>query len=127
MIALFMVPAAIGVVGMLIYSVVLPDQVLPKRPPAMDVKTWLNTFWVSPRKYPDFAWAWVSRFLLILGSFMFTTFRFFWVKDEIGLGDAAAAKTIATGVLIYTVVLVVVGQAGGWISDKLGRRKALVF
>jgi MFS family permease len=65
--------------------------------------------------------------MLILGSFMFTTFRFFWMKDEIGLTDAQAAGTVATGVLIYTVVLVVVGQAAGYISDRLGRRKFLVF
>ena len=127
MVALFMVPAAIGVVGMTIYALVLPDAQITQKPASAGWREILGTFWVSPRRYPDFAWAWVSRFLLILGSFMFTTFRFFWVKDEIGLGDAAAAKTIATGVLIYTVVLVIVGQAGGWLSDRLGRRKALVF
>jgi MFS family permease len=127
MIALFMVPAAIGVVGMVVYALVLPDKRLRRRPPAAGLRAFLETFWVSPRQYPDFAWAWISRFMLILGSFMFTTFRFFWMKDEIGLSDARAAGTVATGVLIYTVVLVVVGQAAGYVSDRLGRRKALVF
>jgi MFS family permease len=127
MIALFMVPAAIGVVGMTLYALVLPDARITQKPGKVGLREILGTFWVSPRKHPDFAWAWISRFLLILGSFMFTTFRFFWVKDEIGLTDAGAAATIATGVLIYTVVLVIVGQAGGWISDRIGRRKALVF
>ena len=88
MIALFMVPAAFGVVGMLIYSLVLPDKQLTRRPPAVTAREFVQTFWVSPRQYPDFAWAWISRFLLILGSFMFSTFRFFWMKDELGLDDA---------------------------------------
>ena len=127
MIALFMVPAVIGVAGMLLYALVLPDKQLARRPPAAGLRAFLETFWVSPRRYPDFAWAWVSRFMLILGSFMFTTFRFFWMKDEIGLTDATAASTVATGVLVYTVVLIVVGQTTGYISDRLGRRKALVF
>jgi MFS family permease len=93
----------------------------------MNLGEFARTFWVSPRRYPDFAWAWISRFLLVLGSFMFTTFRFFWMKDEIGLNDAQAAGTVATGVLIYTIVLVIIGQAAGYISDRLGRRKFLVF
>ncbi|WP_081844388.1 MFS transporter [Cellulomonas sp. URHE0023] len=127
MIPLFMVPAAIGVLGMLVYAVVLPDQVLPKRPPAMTLKAWLDTFWLSPRRYPDFAWAWISRFLLILGSFMFSTFRFFWMKDELGLSNEEATSTVFTGVLIYTIVLVVIGQLAGFLSDKLARRKVFVF
>jgi MFS family permease len=127
MVALFMIPAAIGVIGMVLYALVLPDKRLPHRPPAAGLREFLETFWVSPRRYPDFAWAWISRFMLILGSFMFTTFRFFWMKDEIGLTDATAASTVATGVLVYTVVLVIVGQTTGYISDRLGRRKFLVF
>jgi MFS family permease len=127
LVALFMVPAIIGVIGMVIYAMVLPDKRLLRRPPAAGLRAFLETFWVSPRRYPDFAWAWISRFMLILGSFMFTTFRFFWMKDEIGLTDATAASTVATGVLVYTVVLVVVGQTTGYISDRLGRRKFLVF
>jgi len=61
-----------------------------------------GTFWVSPGGTPTSS-AWISRSCWS-GSFLFTTFRFFWMKDEIGLGDAEAARTVATGVLIYTVV-----------------------
>jgi MFS family permease len=58
---------------------------------------------------------------------MFTGFRLFWMTDELGLSAAEAAGTVATGVLIYTVVLVVFGQAAGWLSDRLARRKFPVF
>ena len=37
-----------------------------------------------------------------------------------------ATGVMATGVLIYTVVLMVGSQAAGWASDKLGRRKIFV-
>jgi MFS family permease len=127
LVGLFMIPAAIGVVGMVIYALVLPDKRLRRKPPRGGMITFLETFWVSPRRYPDFAWAWISRFMLMLGSFMFTTFRLFWMVDQIGLSEQEAATAVANGVLIYTIVLVVLGQAAGYISDRLGRRKFLVF
>lgn len=127
MLALFMVPAAIGVVGVLVYAVVLPDKPLTQKPASQGAREILTTFWVSPRRHPDFAWAWVSRFLLITGSFLFTTFRFFWMKDELSLDDSGAAAAVATGVLIYTIVLVIVGPLAGYLSDRTGHRKMLVF
>jgi MFS family permease len=65
--------------------------------------------------------------MLILGSFMFTTFRYFWMVDHLGLSAAEAAGVVFNGVLIYTVVLVIVGQLAGIVSDKLARRKVFVF
>lgn len=127
MVGLFMIPAFIGVVGMVIYSLVLKDEPLQHRIPSEGLKAFLTTFWVSPIKHPDFAWAWASRFLLILGSFMFSSFRFYWMQDELQLDTATAASTITLGVLIYTGVLVVLGQLAGVVSDKIGRRKILVF
>lgn len=127
MLALFLVPAAIGVAGMLFFSVLLPDRPITAKPARMTARAWAHTFWVSPRNHPDFAWAFASRFLLTLGSFMFTTFRFLWMKDELGMSDAAAASTVFKGVLIYTGILVVVGQLAGVISDRIGRRKVFVF
>lgn len=127
MVPLFVVPAVIGVLGMLAFSLVLEDTPLTHRPGPMNLRAWVTTFWIDPRRHPDFAWAWWSRFLLTLGSFLFSTFRFFWMKDNLGLSDKEATDTIFTGVLIYTVVLVVVGQLAGIVSDRLARRKLFVF
>ena len=127
LIGLFVVPSVIAVVAMLIYALVLPDRQLHHRPSAPLLRTLLETFWVHPRRNPDFAWTWISRFLLMLGMFMFISFRLFWVKDKLGLDDAQGTQTIFVGVLIYTVVLVVVGQTAGYVSDRTGRRKLLVF
>ena len=127
MIPLFMIPAAIGVLGMFVFALVLPDKQLTVKPPSRGLASWVETFWVSPRRYPDFAWAWWSRFLLYLGSFMFTTFRFFWMTDHLALSTEDATRTVLVGVLVYTVTLVVFGQAAGVVSDRLGRRKVFVF
>ncbi|WP_084721913.1 MFS transporter [Rhodococcus marinonascens] len=127
MIAIFMVPAVIGVIGMVVYSLVLPDKPLVSKPPSLGGREWLSLIWVSPRLHPDFAWAFLSRFLFFIGLFMFTSFRLFWMQDHIGLDTDSAAAVVATGVLIYTVILMVSGQIAGMVSDRIKRRKPLVF
>src|SRR3954454_15121000 len=126
MVILFVGPAILSIGAMLLFAFILPDQRLTARPPRMDLREWVTTFWLNPRKYPDFAFAWWSRFLITLATFMFTTFRLYFLQDELGLSadDAPAAVTI--GVLIYTLALVASGWIAGKISDRTGRRKFLV-
>ena len=124
---LFMVPAAIGLVLVVLYAIALPDKSLPRRPRSADgLGTVLRTFWVSPRKHPDFAWAFASRFMVILAMFMFTTFRLLYLQDQLRLPNHRAVTVMATGVLLYTVALMVAGQLAGWLSDRLRRRKVFV-
>ncbi|MFD7278169.1 MFS transporter [Streptomyces sp. NPDC059862] len=124
---LFMAPAAVGLALVLLYAIALPDKPLPQRPPSGGgPRTVLRTFWVNPRKHPDFGWAFTSRFMIILAMFMFTTFRLLFLQDQLGLSDERAVSVMATGVLIYTLVLMASGQLAGWLSDRLRRRKVFV-
>jgi len=124
---LFLLPAAVGLVLVVVYVIALPDKPLPRRPPSEGgLSTVLKTFWVSPRRYPDFAWAFTSRFMIVLATFMFTTFRLLFLQDQLDLPDDGAVAVMATGVLIYTVVLMTAAQLAGWLSDRLGRRKIFV-
>ncbi|GAB3075843.1 MFS transporter [Pedococcus soli] len=124
--ALFLVPAAVGVVGILAYAAVLKDPVLQTRPARLDLRTLAESFWVNPFTHRDYGLAWWSRFLIILSSFLFSTFRLNFLVDRVGLTDAKAAGAIATGILIYTAVLVLSGWVAGVVSDRTGRRKVLV-
>jgi MFS family permease len=126
MLGLFLVPAAVGAVGMITYAAVLPDPVLEAKPGRLDLRSLAQTFWVNPIRHRDYGLAWWSRFLIILSSFLFSTFRLNFLVDRVGLTDAKAAGAIATGILIYTVVLVFAGWVAGVISDRTGKRKALV-
>ncbi|MEH3076274.1 MAG: MFS transporter [Quadrisphaera sp.] len=94
---MFVGPALLAVVAMTVYAVVLPDQVLPTKPARMGLREWARTFWVSPRRHPDFALAWWSRFLITLATFMFTTFRLFYMEDRIGLDAGSAVAAVSTG------------------------------
>ena len=125
---LFLIPGLIGFVLVTLFAVVLPDKPLPKRPESGTAwSTAWKTFWVSPRKHPDFAWAWGSRFLLVLANFMFTTFRLLWIQHDLGLTPVRATQVMATGVLCYTVSLIIAGQLAGWLSDRIQRRKIFII
>ncbi|WP_020660102.1 MFS transporter [Amycolatopsis benzoatilytica] len=123
---LFLIPGLVGLALTVLFALVLPDRQLPHRPPADGFATVLKTFWVSPRKHPDFAWAWVSRFMVILASFLFTTYRLLYMQHELSLTLAKATAVMATGVLLYTIMVAITGQAAGWLSDRLRRRKPFV-
>lgn len=126
MIVMFVGPSILAIVVMIVFAFLLPDQILPVKPNRMSLREWAETFWVSPRKHPDYALAWWSRFLITLASFMFTTFRLFYVNRQLGVPEDQVASTITTSVLIYTVALIVTGWIAGKISDKTGRRKVFV-
>ncbi|MFF1385261.1 MFS transporter [Arthrobacter sp. NPDC058288] len=123
MFLLFMAPAAVGVLGMVVYALVLRDPVLTERPPRLTAAELIRSFWVNPIKHPDYGFAWWSRFLIFLSSFMFTSFRLPFVVDRLHIGAAEAAGVVFIGVLMYTVVLVPASYVAGWLSDRAGRRK----
>src|SRR3954451_4943106 len=83
MLILFVGPSVLAIGAMLLFAVILPDQHLKVRPPRMTMREWVTTFWLNPLKYPDFALAWWSRFLITLATFMFTTFRLFFLQDRL--------------------------------------------
>lgn len=123
---LFLVPGVIAVLSCLVYVLVLPDERITTPPPRVGAGYVVRSFWVSPRRHPDFGLVWLGRFLITLASFMFITFRLFFLQGEVGLSKDAAAGALANGVLIYTVGLIVASYAGGWLSDRLGRRRIFV-
>jgi MFS family permease len=126
MVVLFVVPSIFAIGAMLLFAFILPDQRLKVRPPSMTLGEWVATFWLNPLKHPDFAFAWWSRFLITLATFMFTAFRLFYLQDKLGLSLADAPAAVSLGVLIYTIALVASGWVAGRISDRTGRRKLLV-
>ncbi len=89
-----------------------------------------RAFWISPRAYPDFAWAWVTRFLASLAIAMGTLYLLYFLRDQIHYAQLFPGKKAADGLLIliviYTAGVVVTAIVGGMISDRLGRRKIIV-
>ena len=126
MVILFVAPSILAIGAMLMFAFILPDQHLKVRPPSMTIAEWITTFWLNPLKFPDFAFAWWSRFLITLATFMFTTYRLFYLQDNLGVSKADAPQAVLIGVLVYTLALVLSAYVAGKISDRTGRRKFLV-
>jgi MFS family permease len=124
---MFALPAVAGILLLLPFLMMLPDQRLEQPPRSEGFREILQTFWLSPRRHPDFALAWGSRFLLTTALYMFMTYRLLYMQHELKLSTADATAVLATGVLIYTVTLALAGQAAGWLSDRVGRRKLFVI
>jgi MFS family permease len=95
-----------------------------ERPP-FEMGPFLRGFWVSPREYPDFAWAWITRFLMMLGNAMATLYLLFWLQDEVKVSDPGASQTVLIG--LYALGTIVTAVIAGKISDRDGRRKIYVI
>ena len=87
----------------------------------------LRSFWINPIKHPNFAWAFVARFLFILAFFIFQTYLFFIISDYIGLSLADTNSLIGLTGLASIVPAIISGYITGWLSDKLGRRKIFLY
>ncbi len=83
-----------------------------------------DSFWISPRRYPDFAWAWATRFLASLAIAMGTLYLLYFLRDAVHYPQPK--QGLLTLILIYTGGVVLSAVAGGVISDRLGRRKVVV-
>ncbi|WP_026163504.1 MFS transporter [Kribbella catacumbae] len=106
------------------YLVRSGDQRLPSKPPLV-WREFVKSFWVSPRRYPDFGWAWLTRFLLNVGNALGTLYLFYYLQDAVGYADPDTGVLILTAIYSLCVILTAV-WSGSW-SDRIGRRKIFVI
>lgn len=128
------IPLAYGIVGAAIIVVCIlfvvinpePRVALPPATP-FSLGGFLKGFWISPREHPDFAWAFLGRFAIYMGYQAILTYLLYILQDHIGLSQASANAMIATMSVITFFALVLSGLGSGVLSDRIGRRKPLVF
>lgn len=124
---MFMVPASICVALVLIFALTLRDRHLaPGTVRSLGWRDAVAIYWVNPRRHPDFAWTWLSRLLLVLGTAFLNTYQPFYLIDELGHTAEQIPKLIFQGILVQTVAIIAVSVLGGRLSDALGRRKVFV-
>jgi MFS family permease len=126
--AMFLVPCAVGAAFILLFAVVLEDRRLSAsdRPP-WSLREVALTFSFAPRKNPDFAWAFFSRFLFVMAYAFLTAYQAYFLLDKLGSAEDEVPQQIFLSTLTTSVVVVVASLAGGKLSDRTGRRKVFVL
>jgi MFS family permease len=126
--AMFLAPCAIGGFFILLFAIRLKDRRLAKADkPTWSLREFASSFYVNPRKSPDFAWAFASRFMFVLAYAFVTTYQAYYLLDKIGSTEADVPQQIFFGTLAQSAVVVAASLVGGRLSDWTGRRKIFVF
>ena len=81
----------------------------------------------NPLRYPDFAWTWISRFLLFMGIACLLTYQGFYLIRQLGVAVADVPRLIFVSALIQCAALTAASLIGGSSSDAFGHRKNFLF
>ncbi|WP_405838233.1 MFS transporter [Streptomyces platensis] len=118
--------AGFTVLGALPYVLLHRDPALPAgRRPALRLRALLAGFRISPRRHPDLAWAWLTRFLINLGNALALLYLLYYLRDVLHRPDPDGGVLVLTAVNAVTLLGTVV-VAGFW-SDRIGRRQPFVL
>lgn len=98
-----------------------------EHPDAFAWGAFLRGFWVSPRAHPDFAWAWITRFLVNLCNALGLLYLLYYMQDVLGFDKDEAADRVFLLTAVYAVVLMSTAVTFGIWSDRSGRRKVFVI
>lgn len=126
--AMFLFPAAIAAVLVIAFMLVLKDRTLaPEDKPAWSFREFASTFYINPRKAPDFTWAWISRFLFVLGQSFLLTYQAFYMLGKLGVTEAQLPNEIFIATLVSSAAWIVGSLISGRLSDASGRRKVFAL
>jgi MFS family permease len=79
-----------------------------------------RSFWISPRRYPDFAWLFFTRLLVMLGFYTVLDFLAYYLRDVLHV--AAYKNTTADVMLAAMLAATGASFLAGVVSDRWGRK-----
>jgi MFS family permease len=120
-------PCAVGGACVLLFAARLDDRRLDRGGrPAWSVRELLGTFYVNPRRNPDFAWVFASRFLLVMAYAFLVTYQVYYLLAQVGSAQRHVPHQIYLGTLCQSGALITSALVTGKLSDLVGRRKVFV-
>jgi MFS family permease len=121
------VAVALALVALVLpFALLTPDDRLPRTHRApLRWRALLAGLWVDPRRHPDFAWAWGTRFMVQLGNALGTLYLLYFLTDRVELADPEGGLLLM--IMVYTIGLVATAVVAGRLSDRTGRRKVFVI
>ena len=88
--------------------------------------TILRSLWIDPREHSDFAWVWITRFVVTMGFNTVQFYLLYFLQDVVGIARdqiSSYAAAMYLGLLLSGAVAAIIG---GRISDRRGR-KPLIY
>ncbi|HEX6445507.1 MAG TPA: MFS transporter [Streptosporangiales bacterium] len=117
--------AALALVSAVPYLAARRDIVLPRsQRPALRLRPFLASFWIDPRRHPDFAWAFATRMLMKLCNAMGTLYLLYYLQDQVRRTDAKTDVLVLTA--LYAAAVLGTAIALGTWSDRVARRRPFV-
>lgn len=125
---MLLAPAIIGLILVLIYVLFTRDRVLsPNLRQPIRFSVVFSAFRFNPRKNPDFAWAWIGRFLITLSFAASLTYGVYFMNERLHI-PMDKVPTLQLAISAGTTILLAVSATvAGILSDRLKRRKVFVF
>jgi len=128
LLAQFLIPAAIGIIGVILLAVRLPDRAITKAEvPTFTAREFFGTFWVNPVTHPSFGWAWWSRLLIFFGIAAVQAYQAFYLIIELHFSIAGVSTAVFLSTLVLTVMALIFAPIASKISDRIRRRKPFVI
>ncbi|MEU1812430.1 MFS transporter [Micromonospora sp. WMMD1076] len=108
------------------FALLTKDDHLPRehRSP-LRLRSLFASMWINPRRHPDFAWAWFTRFLVQTGNALGTLYLLYFLTDGVRVADPEGSLLVL--ILLYTLGMMLTAVVAGRLSDRSGRRKVFVI
>lgn len=124
----FVIPGVIGAVLLALLPIIKPEGSSKDLAVTSQVtaKSVVASYGFNVRRYPDFAWNWLGRFVFFMGLYFNTTFGTFFYAQRLNLPVREVAGVVATIGMLGVVAAAAGALLGGFLSDKLRRRRLFV-
>jgi MFS family permease len=127
----FLVPGAVGLLGILCWTLFVSerDSRTAEFSGTLTVRGLVSGLVFNPKQYPDFAWNWLARLLFMIGVTLSTTFMSLFMASRLSAGGQVSeiGGLIVIGSLINLVLTGLGALLGGFLSDRLRRRRIFVL
>ncbi|WP_029265182.1 MULTISPECIES: MFS transporter [unclassified Microbacterium] len=121
-------PVALAIVFSAALIAVFKDDTPAAEPlPPFGVKEFFGSFVVNPRREPAFTWLLLALFLMFAAWGVASTYTVYLLQDMLAVPEDQIGGAITLSYVIPGIVAFVVGPLGGWVGDRIGRRKPVLI
>ncbi|MDQ0078324.1 MFS transporter [Arthrobacter oryzae] len=121
------VPGVVGTAVAIAFAFTFKDRVLTEKPAPLNLKEILGSFYFNPRTYPGLGWAWLTKFMVYIGYCAGLLYLPYFFTDHLHVAETEVTSLVFQATLVSSAGTVATSLAGGWISDRIGKRKGMVI